>query len=104
MVADAAGIAEVQVASWGAGYRGQIPDTYLDALDVEQRTGAWRQILGSSEWPQRGALVLERERAVIGFVHVGPGRGDDLSPATGEVTALYLLQQHWRQGGGRRPL
>ncbi|MFI5044160.1 MAG: GNAT family N-acetyltransferase [Acidimicrobiales bacterium] len=117
MLADAAGIAEVQVASWQAAYRGQIPDAYLDALDVHQRTAAWRQILGSSEWPQRGALVLERghlerdhleradpepDRALIGFVHVGPGRGEDLSPATGEVTALYLRQEHWRRGGGRR--
>ena len=39
---------------------------------------------------------------MVGFVHLAPGRGEDLSPDTGEVTALYLLQEHWRRGGGRR--
>src|SRR3954463_1118605 len=93
VVDDAASIAVVQVESWQAAYRGLIPAAYLDALDVDQRTAAWRRILGSSAWPQRGALVLQRDDLVIGLVHFAPARGEDLAPTTGEITALYLLSE-----------
>ena len=38
---------------------------------------------------------------MIGFIHVGPTRDEDLPASTGEVTALYLAPSAWGRGGGR---
>ena len=40
-VEDAAGIAEVQVATWRTAFRGVVADRALERLSVEQRTERW---------------------------------------------------------------
>jgi hypothetical protein len=42
---DARGIAQVHVKSWQAAYRGLLPQSYLDALSVEQREAFWVQVI-----------------------------------------------------------
>jgi hypothetical protein len=43
-VEDAFAIASVHVRSWQVAYRGQMPDEFLDGLDVEKRTSMWREL------------------------------------------------------------
>lgn len=95
-IEDARAIAEVQVASWHAAYRGLMPDAKLDAMTVEAREPAWQRILGSET--ASTTFVLEREGRVIAFGSFGPSRDE---PGLGEVWALYAAPDAWRTGAGR---
>jgi len=48
---DAAGIAEVHVASWRAIYRGMVPDALVEAQTVTSRRTLWEGILRVMDWP-----------------------------------------------------
>jgi len=100
---DAADIAKVHVASWQAGYRGLVPQDYLDSLDL----GAWteRRVLrlGQIDW-SRGAcyVVAGHNDELAGFTDVGPTRDDDSDSAiVGEIRAIYLAPDAWGKGLGR---
>ena len=97
-IEDAAAIAAVHIASWRAIYRGHMPDSVLDALDLEQRTIQWRQRLGV---PDVDCLVAEAP-PVVGFCNLAPSRDPHGVPDTGEITAIYLDPTHWRRGLGRK--
>jgi ribosomal protein S18 acetylase RimI-like enzyme len=97
--ADAPRIAHIHVETWRAAYRGQIPDAFLDALDVGRRTMFWRERLTQA----RGAVfVAENDNNVMGFCDLIPSRDKDVDPqAVAEIVAVYILPQHWRKGAGR---
>jgi GNAT superfamily N-acetyltransferase len=101
---DALGVATVHVRSWQAAYRGLLPDTYLDQLDIDARRAAWARTIAEADWPRTGTLVAtEANGNVVGFAHVGPARDDDLDPLlVGELASIYLLPQVWGSGVGRR--
>jgi ribosomal protein S18 acetylase RimI-like enzyme len=99
-VADASGIATVHVSSWRAIYRGHMPQEVLDSLSVEQRARGWRSLLAL---PQLETFVAESEH-VTGFCNLGPSRDRDAPPDTGEITAIYVDPDSWRQGLGRELL
>ncbi|OAI39868.1 hypothetical protein AYO38_06750 [bacterium SCGC AG-212-C10] len=99
--ADAHAIATVQVRGWRAAYRGLIPQKFLDALSIEDRTRRFGGILAA---PQPGVRfwVAERGGHVIGYASAGPSRDDGVdAEATGEVYALYLVPEAWDTGSGR---
>ena len=97
VAADAAAMAEVHVASWRSTYAGIIHDAFLASLDVAERTAAWTRRLAN---PALGAVVAERDGAIVGFSFVGPDRGTD-PDVRGEVYAIYLLEDAKGQGHGR---
>ena len=68
-VEDAEAIAAVRVESWKVTYRGMIPDSFLDAMRVEDSILQWRQILQAmSEAADRICVyVAESEGKLIGF-------------------------------------
>jgi len=94
---DAPEIAAVHIASWRAIYRGHMPDSVLDALDIERRTIQWRERLAL---PYVDCTVAE-EPPVVGFCSLAPCRDPDSAPSMGEITAIYLCPTHWRRGLGR---
>ncbi len=94
-VQDAEAIAQVHVHSWQHAYRGIIPDDFLDALSVRERTEFWRSQLATET---RETLVIEAEREVVGFAGFGPSRDDNAAPTTAELYAIYIAPEHW--GGG----
>jgi L-amino acid N-acyltransferase YncA len=98
---DAAGIASVHVESWRTTYRGIVPQAFLDGLSVEGRTRWWEAMFARAD-SRRCVFVAEGEDGqIIGFAFAGPeSRGDRVY--TGEVYAIYLLEQHQRRGIGRR--
>lgn len=100
-VDDAEVVAVVQVGSWQTAYRRLLPDAYLDALSVERRSVVWSRILAETDLPRTGTFVLQEGPDVVGFVHVGPTRDDDLPASAGEVTGIYIRPGAWRLGGGR---
>jgi GNAT superfamily N-acetyltransferase len=103
-VGDAAAIAKAHVGAWRVAYEGIIPASYLDSLDVQQRTEQWAAILrGEVEIEGVGHpidLVAELQGEVIGFSDFGDFR-DEPSPATGELWSMYVEPDAWGNGAGR---
>jgi ribosomal protein S18 acetylase RimI-like enzyme len=97
---DARAIAEVHVASWRWAYRGQLPDEYLDRLSVEEREAQWTSAI--ADLPHgAGVLVAEESGRIVGFVEHGPTGDDDADDSTGEILAIYLLENAIGRGTGR---
>jgi len=98
--ADARAIAEIHVRSWQAAYRGQLTDSYLDGLSVDNRLEQHRRSL--EEPPAEWRTWIAREGdAVAGFVVTGPSQDADATERTGEVYAIYLEPDRVGTGAGR---
>ena len=97
-VTDARSIAEVQVRTWQATYRGILPDAYLDALSVDKREHAFRDGLMRAS-PEM--WVAESDSGVVGWIAFGASRDADATATTGEIEAIYVLPEHWSTGTGR---
>ncbi|HLN41182.1 MAG TPA: GNAT family N-acetyltransferase [Acidimicrobiales bacterium] len=95
---DAAGVAGVHVRAWQAGYRGLLPDQYLDGLRPEDRMA--RYTFGSGDPSLPSTIVAVEDGAVRGFATSGPSRDADASDG-GEVLALYVDPGAWGRGVGR---
>ncbi|MDP9166114.1 MAG: GNAT family N-acetyltransferase [Actinomycetota bacterium] len=96
--ADIAALSRVHLAGWQVGYRGLLPDSYLDNLSVSDNERRW------GEWLAQGGrtLVAERASTVFAFSSVGlVSDDDDADPATGELRALYADPAAWGTGAGR---
>jgi ribosomal protein S18 acetylase RimI-like enzyme len=88
-LADAHAVAQVHVASWRAGYRGLMPDEYLDELSIAQRVALWETILADGETT---VLVASDGDAIAGFVAFNAEKA--------EIGALYVDPQRFRTGVG----
>ncbi|MEO1200245.1 MAG: GNAT family N-acetyltransferase [Pseudomonadota bacterium] len=102
---DASAIAAVHVASWRETYAGLMPQTMLKGLSVSDRTARWVRILDRSERPEGpGVFVAEHGGDLVGFASSGSQRDPNLLAQgfTGEITAIYVLQDMQGRGGGRR--
>ena len=96
---DAGAIAEIHVTTWQAAYRGQIPDSVLDVLDISTRAAFWREALSVPH----NIFVVELSSVTVGFCSLSPSRDDDADKATvAEIAALYVSSRHWRCGIGRQ--
>lgn len=93
---DAEDIARVHVETWKVAYREQVPDEYLQSLEVDDRIGIWKRTLENRET----VFVSELEREVVGFCHLVPSRDRDADESTGEITSIYVHPDAWRNGVG----
>lgn len=94
---DAKAIADIHVATWQAAYQGVIPDDFLKAMTFEKRLAYWREAIEFSD-PQ--ILVAVDADKVIGFVGFDRSRDAGTKSTVGEIWALYITPEHWRQGAG----
>jgi ribosomal protein S18 acetylase RimI-like enzyme len=102
-LADAEQIAQVHVKAWQSGYRGQMPQFFLDHLDPVSGAARWRLTIDNLSQSDDSMVVATAGEEVIGFAVFGPTRDQDQDPAvTGEVGALYLHPDAWGQGIGRQ--
>ena len=104
---DAAGIAEVHIASWRAGYAHVLPGSLLYGDDFEpRRRRIWE------EWRfnpgQRVAVYVETDDAadgtgderIVGFAAFGPERERARGyTGRGELYAFYFHPDAWGRGG-----
>jgi GNAT superfamily N-acetyltransferase len=98
-ITDARRIAEVHVETWRAAYRGQIPDSVLDALNIQSREAFWTGRLAE---PASKILAAVNRGAIIGFCDLIPTRDKDVDGrGTGEIAAIYVQARFWRKGTGR---
>lgn len=97
--ADAAALAQVDVASWRAAYRGIMPDAYLAALSEAARAADWQRRLSGVD-TARGRLILasEERAGITGFVRLGAE--PDVEQPGGYIFLLYVHPSHWGTGAG----
>jgi GNAT superfamily N-acetyltransferase len=96
---DAEMIARAHTESWRASYRGILPDTVLDRIDVGQRIETRRRILRDRSIFQLVAYDLTHGD-VVGFCDAGTPRRH--MPYAGEIYAIYLVQHAKRHGLGQQ--
>ncbi len=95
---DADGIARAHTDSWQTSYRGILPDTVLDRIDVGQRAETRRRILSDHRIHQLVAYDVTHGD-IVGFCDAGPSRRH--VPYAGELYAIYIVQRAKRYGLGQ---
>lgn len=95
---DAMDVARVHVRSWQAGYRGLLPDAYLDGLRPEDR--AARYNFASENVRDPVTIVAVDDGMIRGFATTSPARDLDV-PEDGELCALYVDPEWWARGMGK---
>lgn len=96
-VEDSAGIARVQVDTWRNTYREIVPQHFLDEMDYEQRSEAWKEQLAKGD---SYIFVADMDKVVCGFISGGRLR-EPLVGYDGEIYAVYILPEAQRHGCGR---
>ena len=95
---DASHLAKIHVDSWREAYRGLVPDTHLNSLDYDHRTGDFRKWLKAGD---AETCLVELKGKILGFVTFGIYRGtDDNQNESGEIRGIYLDPDEWRKGCG----
>jgi GNAT superfamily N-acetyltransferase len=94
--ADAPEIARVHVQAWRESYRELMPAAMLASLSAARSAAMWTEIIASKAIVQ----VVETPAGIVGFGSGSTAR-DALLGATGEITAIYLLDHAKRRGTGR---
>jgi|LIDZ01.1.fsa_nt_gi ribosomal protein S18 acetylase RimI-like enzyme len=98
---DAGAIAAVHIRSWQRAYRDLIPGDYLASLDttLDRRTEQWSISIQNGE-PQ--VFVAMEDERLVGWIALSASRDEDAEPGvSGEVQALYVLEEYWGRGLGR---
>lgn len=98
-LADAGGIARVQVSSWRTTYRGMVPDEFLVGMTVKDHAARWGRLLHEPAHLEL-TFVVEEAGTVVGFAMGGREREGD-SRFAGELYAIYLLREAQGRGHGR---
>jgi ribosomal protein S18 acetylase RimI-like enzyme len=98
-IADAKRIAQIHVETWRVAYHGQMPEAVLDALDVNRRESFWNSRLATQS---HGVAVAEVNQEVVGFCDLISSRdADSKSQEIGEIAAIYVHPEFWRNGAGK---
>ncbi len=84
---DELAVARVHVRAWQHGYRGLVPDAYLDSLRPDDR--AARYTFGAGGAPFT-SVAIDDDAVIVGFVTIK----DD------ELAALHVDPSAWRRGIG----
>ena len=96
---DAKAIAEIHVATWRAAYQGLIPDDVFKIMTFEKRLAYWKEAIEFSD-PQILVAQDSSNDKVIGFVGFDRSRDAGTKSTVGEIWAMYVSPEHWRQGAG----
>jgi GNAT superfamily N-acetyltransferase len=98
-VEDCDALGRLHVKAWRETYPGLMPDWVIERALPAQRSLQWRTGL---ERGAKGPIVFVAEaddRSPAGFAAAGPVR-DSAFAWQAEITAIYVLQPHQRQGLG----
>ncbi|MDR6125138.1 L-amino acid N-acyltransferase YncA [Bacillus sp. SLBN-46] len=97
VLSDAKGIAKVHVDSWRTTYANIIAEDYLNQLSYEKREKMW-----ISGIPNGGVYVAENdEGTIVGFSSGGKERSGEYPGFSGELYAIYILQEYQGRGLGK---
>ncbi|WP_264740533.1 GNAT family N-acetyltransferase [Cytobacillus firmus] len=98
VLADSKGIAKVHVDSWGTTYKNIIPDGFLKNLSYDRRTELWNE--NNSKEGNYVFVAENSDGEIIGFAACAK-RGSNHIPESGDLTAIYLLEEYQGRGVGK---
>ncbi|MEV8592916.1 GNAT family N-acetyltransferase [Streptomyces sp. NPDC052012] len=98
---DCDGVAEIRVRGWQHAYRGIVPQSYLDGLDVAADAERHRARLERADNPVVNLVAETGGGALAGWAAFGPYRDGDTLTEDAELYALYLRPEHIGHGVGR---
>lgn len=100
---DAKCIATLHVDVWRAAYKGIMPDSLLDNMDINYCEQSWSKTLKA---PGNGKyLVAQVDKELVGFATFGPARDTDLEEKnSAELVAINISPEYWRQAIGSQLL
>ena len=101
LATDAAAIARVRIAAWRFGYRGWVPDTYLDRSDFEELEVLHLHTALQTITDAVRISVAEREGQIVGYCAYGVYGDVNATPAHGGVYDVFVHPDTWRCGVGR---
>ncbi len=96
---DANAIATIHVDTWKKTYKGLVPQSFLDTLDVHEKSKFWAEKLGNQD-KNFHCYVAQAENNVIGFSCGGPNRTKGTS-YKGELYAIYVSKKKQKEGVGK---
>ncbi|MFA9273643.1 MAG: N-acetyltransferase family protein [Candidatus Aquirickettsiella gammari] len=104
-VADAEAIAAIRIEGWRTTYRGMIPDSYLNEMDMNENVLHWRTILQALPVKEDSlcVYVAVSEDEIVGFVSAMKLPEPKLDKDA-EINAIYIRPQWQRCGIGKRML
>ena len=96
---EAAALSETAIAAWREGFRGIVPEE----VDPERPWRAERiaERLRGANRDGSELLAAEVDGEIRGLVLIGPHREAGVPRHEGEIIALYVHPERWRQGVGR---
>ncbi len=98
-MADAEGIAIVHVDCWRTTYKDIMPSDFLDNLSYGQRKELWKNNISNDE---NYVYVAENnEGKIVGFISGGK-REKNKVEASGDLTAIYILENFQTMGLGKK--
>lgn len=95
---DADDIGYLHAKSWQSAYRDILPREYLNEFTPEKRSDFFKKALSTR--PEEYYLAY-LDRIPIGMLIIGKALDENIKPNTGEIMALYLLEEYWGQGLGK---
>lgn len=96
---DAADVARVHVQSWQEAYKGLMPQSFLDGMDVGGRTTRWRTHMETpGTFPMN---VAEVDGKIIGIAAAGKSREVEFGHEA-TIYLIYILEEAKGLGIGRR--
>jgi GNAT superfamily N-acetyltransferase len=95
---DAEALGAIHVVAWQAGYRGIMPDAYLDTLSRAEQSAAWSQAVAGVD-ADRLLVVAEEDGCVVAFAGGGPATRP-VEPGVYELYVLNVHPAHWTRGVG----
>ena len=108
VIDDADALASAHIDGWRMGYRGVVPDEYLDADEfATSRRDRWREWTWQAAIPDSRMFVVTIQGRVVGFGQAGPeqasatptfGSGIETRGTRGEVYGFYLHPTAWGSG------
>ena len=96
-IEDAAGIAKVHVDSWRTTYKGIVPNVFLENLSYDQKEQNWKQGIAMNHV----YIAEDEDKRIIGFSTGGKERTGKYDLYTGELYAIYLVEECQGKGIGR---
>ncbi len=104
-VADAQAIAAIRIEGWRISYRGMIPDSYLENMQLDENVLHWRTILQALPAKEDSlcVYVAVNDEEIVGFVSAMKLPEAKLDKDA-EINAIYMRPQWQRCGIGKRLL
>jgi len=98
-IKDALDIATVHVKMWQKAYKGQVPDSFLDNMSIEERKKIW---MSNMQNPKDGikVFVAENNGDITGWIMGGKNRDEDIPTDVGELGGIYVHPDWQGKGVG----